>query len=322
MKSMEIFSLEKENCKVRFVSDIPLISYYEKNKDLLEFFNAKVILENDSTLPTLYYANDNSKRVFYENRNLFVLYPSSNLTPSNILYIGYPLLEREFGKKGLCSCHSACIEKDGVATLLLGEAGAGKTSVAINLCKKNGYSLISNDCSLIGLKENQLCIFGGTKFIRLRYDSVQQNMPELLSYFQKEDCGWTNKILVMPDTIGIKQQSQTIPIQNVIFLHVDNRKKELQIEQGDNWRNNFMLYQNLSSHIRGNAATAVDYLGHPIGFIPSFDDEETYQKRMKIIQTINELDNYYSISGNLQDTMEFIQKLSKKGKVKVLRRER
>ena len=132
---MEIFSLEKENCKIRFVSSIPLLEYYENNRGLLEFFDAKSILEDDSSLPTLYYNDDSNENIFYEDGNIYVYYPSNKITVSNILYIGYQLLEKEFGKKGLCSCHSSCVEKDGIATLFIGEAGAGKTSIAINLCR-------------------------------------------------------------------------------------------------------------------------------------------------------------------------------------------
>ena len=61
---MDVFSLEKENCKVRFVSSVPISDYYENNKDLLEFFNAELIRENDDTLPTLYYVDDSSESVY------------------------------------------------------------------------------------------------------------------------------------------------------------------------------------------------------------------------------------------------------------------
>ncbi len=318
---MDVFSLEKENCKVRFVSSVPLSDYYENNKDLLEFFNAELIRENNDALPTLYYVDDPSESVYYQDGDIFVNYPCNKMTPSNILYIGYQLLEREFGKRGLCTCHSSCVAKDGVATLFIGEAGAGKTSVAINLCINDGYSFVSNDCSLIGLEDDKLKVFGGTKFIRLRYDSVEQNMPYLTRLFQSDSEGWTNKILLMARDIGMEEQYDPVEIKNVVFLHVDNRKDSLSISPGDNWRNNFLLYQNLSSHIRGHAATAVNHLGHPIGFIPSFDDQDTYEKRMRVIQTINGLDNYYSISGNLCDTINFVNSINDKDKQKVLRRD-
>lgn len=318
---MDVFSLEKENCKIRFVSSLPISDYYEKNKEFLEFFDAKLIRENDESLPTLYYMDDPSESVYYQDGDIFVNYPKDKITPSNILYIGYQLLEREFGKKGLCTCHSSCVEKDGVATLFIGEAGAGKTSAAINLCINDDYSFISNDCSLIGLEDDKLKVFGGTKFIRLRYDSVEQNMPYLAHLFKNGDTGWTNKLLVLAHDIGMEERYEPVEIKNVIFLHIDNRKDTLQVSPGDNWRNNFLLYQNLSSHIRGHAATAVDYLGHPIGFIPSFDDKETYDKRMRIIDTINGLENYYTVSGNLYDTIDFVNGINHKDKQKVLRRD-
>ena len=43
-------------------------------------------------------------------------------------------VEKQFAEKGMFTCHSAAVEKDGKAILLLGNEGAGKTSLALNLC--------------------------------------------------------------------------------------------------------------------------------------------------------------------------------------------
>lgn len=48
---------------------------------------------------------------------------------------------------------------------------------------KNDFNLISNDQTLIGMKDNKLYAFVGTKFLNLRYSSISENVP---SYDTKE----------------------------------------------------------------------------------------------------------------------------------------
>ena len=313
---MESFCLEKNGATVRYISDIPLKDYYLNTKDKLEFFDAKVISDNKDITHTIYYQNKSTKKVLLVDANtIYISYPFEKLSEQIILYMGYHFLEKQFGEQGLASCHSACVEKDDSATLLIGEAGSGKTSLALNLCQNDNFSLISNDLTLIGLESNTLKAFGGTKFINLRRDSVKENMPSLNHLFQNEE-GWSEKVNVLAKEIGLKETTTKKEIKNIITIHTDNRLDNITIKKGDTWRNNFLLYQNLTSHIRGHAATFIDNLGHPIAYIPSFDTEQTYNKRMDIINYINNSPNYYYISGNLKDNLNFINNLYKQ-KVKI-----
>lgn len=310
---MESFCIDVLNCKVRYISDKPLLDYFIKHKDFMEFFDASIIDDTEDVLYTIEYHNteDKSKPIVVTDKKMVVNYPESELTESNILYLGATFLEKQFGEMGLCSCHSACVVKDGEATLLVGEAGAGKTSIAINLCQNYGYSLLSNDMTLIGEDEGQVYACSGTRFINLRLLSVKSNMPFLLYLFKNDNKDlWTNKVSVMANSIGIQEETSITPIKNVLFVHIDARDK-FKVANGDSWRNNFLLYQNVSAHIRGTASTFVDKKGYPIGYIPSFETEDTYNKRIKLINAINANPNYYYVSGKLDEVLEFIDGLSK-----------
>lgn len=310
---MEKFCIEVMGAKVRYVSDKPLLDYFIKHKDFMEFYDASIIADSDDVLYTVEYhdSEDISKPIVVTDNKMIITYPGSELTESNLLYLGFNFLEKQFGEIGMCSCHSACIEKNGEATLLIGEAGAGKTSIAINLCQNYGYSLISNDMTLIGSDGHDLYACGGTKFINLRLLSVKKNMPSLLYLFQNDNKDqWTNKVSVMASNIGIKEEHYVTPVKNVLFVHIDERDK-FKVANGDSWRNNFLLYQNVSSHIRGTAATFVDKKGYPIGYIPSFETEETYEKRRQLINVINTNPNYHYVTGSLKEVLEYIDGLSK-----------
>lgn len=309
---MEKFCIGVNGAKVRYISDIPLLNYYIKNNDYMEFYNAKVIEDSSDIEYTVEYrdVSDKSNPVEVVGKKMIIRYPKEELTESIILYMGFHFLEKQFGEMGLCSCHSACVSKDGKATLLVGEAGAGKTSLAVNLCNNYGYSLISNDMTLIGKENDTIYAYGGTKFINLRLLSVKSNMPFLLYLFENSNKdSWTNKISLMARDIDIKEEYSKLPIKNVLFIHVDNRDKYKE-SNGDSWRNNFLMYQNTSSHIRGTAATFIDKRGYPIGYIPSFETKETYEKRIDLINTINGLKNYKYVSGSLEEIIDLINRLN------------
>lgn len=117
---------------------------------------------------------------------------------------------------------------------------------------------------------------------------------------------WIMKKLVVPEEISIDTQFEVCPIENIIVLHCDNRKDDIVVSKGDTWRNNFILHQNLSGHIRGQAATFIDKNGHPIGYIPSFDTREISDKRTSLIESINCNPNYVSVTGNIENILGYV----------------
>ena len=314
---MEKFTINILGAKVTYISSVPLKDYFIKNKNFMEFYNATILpVENElvgDDYVVIYNDTDDCSKPIVVNGNLMVVqYPFENLNESILIYLGYHFFEKQLGAMGICSCHSACVSKDGKATLIVGDAGAGKTSLAFQLCA-NGYKLISNDMTLVGISnEDKLVAYAGTKFMNLRLLSVQQNMPELLYLFQNnKGDNWTNKISVMAHDIGIDEEYEPTIIENVIFLRLDSREK-LSVTSGDSWRNNFLLYQNTSSHIRGSAATFIDKNGHPIGYIPPMETEETYYKRSYLLNKINKNENYKYVVGSLPEVVEYVDELYRK----------
>lgn len=321
---MEKFCINVLGAKIRYISDVPLLNYFLKHKDFMEFYDAQIIVDNDDINYTIEYYDTikNSEPLIVEKNKMIIKYPKEELTESILLYMGFHFLEKQFAEQGMCSCHSACIEKNGEATLLVGEAGAGKTSLAVNMCSNCGFSLISNDMTLIGTSNDTLFAYGGTKFINLRLMSTKQNMPFLLHLFDKSNRDeWTNKITIMANDIGIESNYDIIKIKHILFVHVDGRES-FTVMNGDSWRNNFLMYQNVSSHIRGSSATFIDRRGYPIAFIPSFDTKETYDLRIKMLNMINKNENYRYISGPLDDIIEYISRINTKEKSLVLERTR
>ena len=54
--------------------------------------------------------------------------------------------------------HTAIVEKNGEATMLIGKAGADKTSLALYLCTKYGYNFVCNDKAVISVRNNEVVV--------------------------------------------------------------------------------------------------------------------------------------------------------------------
>ena len=51
--------------------------------------------------------------------------------------------------------------------------------------------------------------------------------------------------------------------------------------------------------------------GYPIGYIPPMETEETYYKRINLLNKINESNNYKYVVGPLQEVAEYIENYTK-----------
>lgn len=103
--------------------------------------------------------------------------------------------------------------------------------------------------------------------------------------------------------IEVKMAQMRFLMQQIL---VDNREEKLKVSQGDSHRNNFILYNNLTENIRACSSTFVDKKGHPVGYVPSYDSESIYRKRVEIIQSINKNPRYRYVSGKLKDVLTHI----------------
>lgn len=316
MEKYERFCIDCLGARVIIDTNVPLKQFFLRNKDKIEF-PALVILEDEKTFEgeknIMTYRNSQERKIVCSEKEISVSYPYEELTDKNIAYLSKYLIEKQLGEMGMATCHSACVSKKGQAILLLGDAGAGKTSIALNLCLKNGYSLISNDKTVIGIKGGSLYAFDGTKYLNLRYKSIKENLPQFIDLFGSTDIeSWSEKIKVQAREIGIEECYQPTEITGIIFLHVDNRESRLTVSPGDSRRNNFILYNNLTENIRASSSTFVDKKGHPVGYIPSYDSESIYRKRIEIIKKINQTLEYKYVSGKLQDVLKYINSIRDK----------
>jgi hypothetical protein len=231
-----------------------------------------------------------------------------------LLYAAFPYIELQRQQHGCVTIHAAAVSIGSKAVLILGKEGSGKTTTALGLCRSHGGRLIGNDLVVIGSSgdRNRIVAHGGTKFLSLRFESIQRNMPDLLHLFpnQKEDP-WLRKVLVHPPKAGIDLCSEEMPLGGAFLVHVDETKKNVLVKSADTVVSRLYLNENFSRYIRGTCLALLGEKLRYLGYIPSFDSATLFAKRAKLMDRLFTEYSMKYVSGPLGEVVDFIGSESK-----------
>lgn len=323
---MEKIYVESADTGIIYESDLPLYDYFKDNGAFLEFPGLYISkdLVNNRTDYHLIYHNSKNPRLKCEGCNMEIYYPIEEINELSIIYPGYILLENARLQNRAVTCHSACVEKDGKAILLLGKTGSGKTTTAINLCLNYGYNIVANDRTVLRDNGNVLEAIDGTKFIFLRYESIKRNLPDLLDLFIDKEVDinyssqnklidtWRKKIRLLPQDLKIDICGKPSEIVKVIMLHIDESQNELITNADNSLVTRLYLNENLSATVRGLYTTFRNSKNIESLYIPPLDSEIHYQLRNDIIDKIMNQCEIEYVSGQISDVSKYIDEKVKK----------
>lgn len=90
------------------------------------------------------------------------------------LSLGYLRMLSEYVRQraGVVSLHASCVEFGGGALVFYGPAHAGKTTVALELCRRLGARFVANDRVLVAMNDVPLVV-GGDETVNLRLSSLR-----------------------------------------------------------------------------------------------------------------------------------------------------
>jgi len=218
---------------------------------------------------------------------------ATDLTGARLLYLSYLMLEAQLHRHGFVTLHAAALARDGRAVVLLGPAGAGKTTTAIRLCREHGCELTGNDVVVVGGRES-LSVVAGTAHLRLRHSSIARVLPELLGLFPPVVTDpWRTKIDVSPDRIGVPAAQKPAEVAAVVFIHVDNGYPNLVAGPGDSLVHRLNLHENALRYIRAvSTPWLVDGSGAYGPFIPSLDDPPAHAARTVTLTRLLQRSHY------------------------------
>ncbi|MBI5621306.1 hypothetical protein HY933_00365 [Candidatus Falkowbacteria bacterium] len=294
---------------VNFFSNVDLYPHFSREGFTQEHLDLVVSRGSTKTPFQIHYRDGADETLVYHEQEALAVYPWNKMCHGQtLMYAAYPFIELQRQMNGYVTAHSAAVELGGASILLLGKIGAGKTSIAIDLCRRYGASLIGNDITIVGLQDGTLCLKGGTEFFFLRYESIKRNLPDLLRFFPADPVDtWLQKQKIQPEEIGAKIKRGKSSIRKVYLVHVDEKSPSIFIEKDDSLVTKLFLNENFSRYIRG---TCLAMFGGEkldlLDYIPSYDNIRLYEFRKKFIAVI--MREIFYISGPLQAVTDYIAK--------------
>ena len=257
--------------------------------------------------------NEDSGLYFDEQKRTVYLFGGTTdfVDGQAIAWVSSWLMERQRQERSLFTMHSSAVTMSGKGVLLLGHSGAGKTSIMLNLCQKYGASVVSNDLTVVrhDFGSKRISLVEGTKEIRLRLASVEQNFPSLKKYFASRDSSaWESKIVVHPEDIGLTSEQGQPQITSIFEVHLDSKGTDgLLVRQEEQVPIRYRLYEDMARIVRGSAISVFDSRHQFLGYMPSLDSENIHAKRVACIEEMVDGVGVVSVSGgNIEEITEAI----------------
>jgi len=236
---------------------------------------------------------------------------------SHLIFRAICVAEYQRQKEGKILTHGAGMASpDGRGLLLLGNQGAGKTSIALSLGTR-GYSIVGNDQVIFGQSDRGIDLIDGTKYLTIRKNVLRYNLPNLTSidFPTNGRSKWDTKVIVNPEDVGISECTAPVPLCAVFIVHLDGSgtdKAGIKKLTPCDLQNNLFLSEKFSRHISGIATPLLADDGRLLALSPSFDDTDTLKTRQEIINTLYQIGVYKVWGGSLDEVTDIIEEALRK----------
>jgi hypothetical protein len=223
----------------------------------------------------------------WDRSTLTVRAATGELLGEGLLYLAYLVLESELHRHGYLTLHAASACRGRSAVLLLGPAGAGKTTTLLRLCRDHGAALVGNDLVVVGGSAAVPEVLAGSRHLRLRHASIAQAIPELLGLFTGDvSDSWRAKQDIDPVRLGIDAATGPVPVAAAVFVHVDMRSPHLVDEPGDTLVHRLNLHENALRYVRGASTPWLLGDGRFGPYVPPLDDERAHAARVRTLERL------------------------------------
>lgn len=309
---MKRCNIEVDGCKVTYESENDLTPFFIELAKTPTFLDFGIFPQRSSGEYIIRYEESDDQTVIdYQATTATIRCPwRSTHKGETLLYAAFPYIELQLQKSGRITIHAAAVSIGAKAVLILGKEGSGKTITALGLCRLHGGQLIGNDLVIIGSTENngKIVAHGGTKFLSLRYESIQRNMPDLLELFpESSEDPWLRKVLVNPQKARIDLCLGEMPLDRVFLVHVDETKKNILVKSADTVVNRLYVNENFSRYIRGTCLALMGEKLRYLGYVPSFDSAILFEKRVKLMDRLFTEYAMKFVSGPLGKVVDYIE---------------
>lgn len=299
---------------VDFFSTKNLYQIFSRSRYSLFIPEFSCVRNSPNSKSVIDYVENDSRVLRYASRRVSVSFPWREMrNGETILYLSYPLLERQRQENGFLTAHAAAFSLGDVAYLILGKEGAGKTSTLIGMCQTFGAKLVANDLCIVGWKCTFPVLQGGTKFLFMRRESARRTLPTLLKRFKQKSVEdpWLEKVILRPEDLEIELESRELKLGGTFLVHVDETKRTLFSRRSDDLPTRLYLNENFSRYIRTTSTTMLGGDRYDsLGYVPSLDTKRFYRWRQTLIRyLLDEQQGIRYVSGPLSLVAQEVHRL-------------
>lgn len=217
--------------------------------------------------------------------------------------------ERELQQNGKFTFHASAIKVGNEAYVFFGPKESGKTSISYALAKKiDNVKLISNDHCIVGMKNESPYIFKGdaVNFITFRSHALKKLDKDLyIKLFQSIDTPNIRR-RVIPQEVGIQVHNNPTKIRRVYAIGLGHTPT-VESYLVDTLMQKVMIYENLSSLIRGATVTLFDSDNKIGPYLPDFSNEQSHEKLIEFLNSLVKDKFTYSLRGPLEGILDKLE---------------
>ncbi len=314
----QIVQLNVLDVKIFLLTNVvELVNYFLYDKEFvpetIPGYQAKLVGDSIdlSNFPVIEYENSENENVLIDTKQnkLFLSCKYEKLYKPDLVYYALCMFAKELNKKNMYFVHCSVVEKDGVATVLMGDSASGKTTLALYLCTEYGYNFVCNDRAIIGFIDNKPYVICGTLETYLRVGVIEKLFPKFKNELTPEllERPWNNKIHLNPrfDELGIKIVNN-VEIGYMYFIFTYDSSEEsayidryLEDEKYYTW---IAIQERISQYNRASRNIILS-VGYPF---PSFDNEELAQIRFGATKNISKNIKVADIRGTVKESAKMI----------------
>jgi hypothetical protein len=215
--------------------------------------------------------------------------------------------------------HCSAVSKNGNSILLIGPSYAGKTTVALDLCRHHSFELVCNDQAVLTLLNEHPTVIFGDKSFNFKYSSLNQYSKKLGEQVFGEvnySTLYRNELKkrVLPETVNVVvNSSELVPVIGIVFLDLGSNTSDSRYEatlstHELNIHYLAKLYIELTYSLAGLNIVPFDHhhLDLVDSYIPSLDTPLAQKHRRYLLKCFSRNCKFITCRYSLEDTISSI----------------
>ncbi|MCX6729200.1 MAG: hypothetical protein NTV95_00955 [Candidatus Saccharibacteria bacterium] len=303
--------------RIQSTAPLPIERFSEIGEDVTGM-SSRIVNDtnrNDHSA-TLTYIEAAEIEISYDDgtNNLILEGPLSNFgTGNTITHTAHYMAECiRASESGLLLVHSAAVmdSDSNTATVLFGEKGAGKTTLALRLCHELNYGLVGNDQVYIGSDINdQVVVEGGNPYFLVRQTAAtaDEHVASLLNISDSVNVpSWNNKVRIAPNDIGVDIVNHRLEASKLYHVRIDHTQPRLQAQAWTGLQQSLVLHERIGRHITGQATPLHSDSGEYLGSLPSVRLDKAMRARDNLVRLILKKGVTEIFTPTSDDALEYI----------------